>query len=344
MLVRSLARNLVRPRPVAGALRPFSLKTHLPHPVEQYLGPEPQTVSIIGAGIAEGQPKPGVEKGPQAMRDAGVIDRIKEIGWQVNDCGDVHYEHVADDTPSQGGAKKPRTVGNASRILHETALREARAKRFVLTIGGDHCIAIGSISALLTARPDMCVIWVDAHADINNEDTSTSGNIHGMPVGFLMKLVNSENVPGFGFLKDTPTLKPDRIVYVGLRDIDAGERMALKQLGILAFDMHAVDKFGIGKVMEMALDHVNPYKKRPIHLSFDIDAMDPTLAPSTGTPVLGGLTFRESAFLCETVAETGMCTSMDIVEVNPTIDPDAAYQTVSIGSRLVACALGETIL
>lgn len=129
--------------------------------------------------------------------------------------------------------------------------------------------------------PDACVIWVDAHADINTPETTESGNIHGMPVAFLLGL--GEPVPEFSWIK--PILTPQRIVYIGLRDVDAGEKRILREHGIKAFSMHEVDKYGIGRVVEMALDHVNPSRDKPIHLSFDVDALDPTVAPSTGTPV-----------------------------------------------------------
>ena len=135
--------------------------------------------------------------------------------------------------------------------------------------------------------PDACVVWVDAHADINTVETTGSGNIHGMPVAFLLGL--GSKVEEYSWIK--PVLKANRLVYIGLRDVDAGEKAILKEHGIKAFSMHEVDKYGIGKVVEMALDHVNPERKLPIHLSFDVDSLDPTVAPSTGTPV---------SFLCET--------------------------------------------
>jgi arginase len=132
------------------------------------------------------------------------------------------------------------------------------------------------------AYPDACVIWIDAHADINTPETTESGNIHGMPVSFLLGIAG--DIPEFSWVK--PVLKPNRLVYIGLRDLDSGEKRILKQHGIKAFSMHEVDKWGIGKVVEMALDAVNPNRDLPIHLSFDVDALDPSVAPSTGTPVL----------------------------------------------------------
>ena len=174
-----------------------------------------------------------------------------------------------------------------------------------------------------------------------------------MPVSFLLGL--GEPVQEFDWIK--PVLKPNRIVYIGLRDVDAGEKRILKNSGIKAFSMHEVDKYGIGKVVEMALDHVNPSRDRPIHLSFDVDALDPTVTPSTGTPVRGGLTFREGHYICEAVYETGLLVALDIMvsshsrisasvliihqEVNPSLaDPEGVKATVAVGCSLARAALG----
>ncbi|KIJ69161.1 hypothetical protein HYDPIDRAFT_105738 [Hydnomerulius pinastri MD-312] len=200
---------------------------------------------------------------------------------------------------------------------------------------------MGTISGTLDSYPEACVIWVDAHADINTSETTDSGNIHGMPVSFLLGL--GEKIPEFSWVK--PALKPERLVYIGLRDVDSGEKRILRENNIKAFSMHEVDKFGIGKVVEMALDHVNPNRDLPIHLSFDVDALDPSVAPSTGTPVRGGLTFREGHYICEAVHETGLLVALDLMEVNPSLaDPDSVRQTVAVGCSLVRSALGETLL
>lgn len=202
-------------------------------------------------------------------------------------------------------------------------------------------MAMGTISGTLDTYPDACVIWIDAHADINTSDTTDTGNIHGMPVSFLLGL--GSKVPEFSWVKSS--LRPDRIVYIGLRDVDAGEKRILKENNIKAFSMHEVDKYGIGKVVEMALDHVNPNRDRPIHLSFDVDALDPTVAPSTGTPVRGGLTFREGHYICEAIYETGLLVALDLMEVNPSLeDEESVKQTVAVGCSLVRSALGETLL
>eukprot|EP00163_Fabomonas_tropica_P033561 TRINITY_DN889_c0_g1_i4.p1 TRINITY_DN889_c0_g1~~TRINITY_DN889_c0_g1_i4.p1 ORF type:complete len:164 (+),score=37.29 TRINITY_DN889_c0_g1_i4:196-687(+) len=163
-----------------------------------------------------------------------------------------------------------------------------------------------------------------------------------MPVAFLLGL-EKQQLPGWEW--STPCLKPSDIVYIGLRDVDAGEKKLLKDNGIKAFSMHHVDKYGIGPLMEMALDHINPKRDRPIHLSFDVDAMDPTVAPSTGTDVRGGMTWRESNYLCECLAETGLLRGLDMVEVNPDIGtPEEVKATIDVSVSLIRCALGDTLL
>lgn len=159
-----------------------------------------------------------------------------------------------------------------------------------------------------------------------------------MPVSFLLGLNQPVPEP-YSWI--TPTLTPSRIAYIGLRDVDAGEKRLLRQHGIAAFSMHEVDKHGIGRVVDLALDAVNPTRERPVHLSFDVDALDPSVAPSTGTPVRGGLTFREGHYICEAIHETGLLVAFDIMEVNPSLaDPESAKATVAIGCSLVRSALG----
>lgn len=199
---------------------------------------------------------------------------------------------------------------------------------------------MGTVSGTKKRFPDAAVIWVDAHADINTPLTTDSGNLHGCPISFLLGLKGCD-IPPFNVWLE-PCLAPQDLVYIGLRDIDNGEKQILRDLGIKVFSMHDVDKYGIGRVMDMVLAHVGA--TRPIHLSFDVDALDPSVAPSTGTPVRGGLTFREGHFICEAIAETGNLVGLDIVEVNPDLqDKLAAEQTVAIGCSLARAALGETL-
>lgn len=237
-------------------------------------------------------------------------------------------------------------VGNGTKQLKERYEQKASEGKFCLVLGGDHTIGAGSLAGLLSVHPDAGVIWVDAHADINTPECSGSGNMHGMPIAFLMQhLIDSSKVPGFEWLADGPRMKPEQLVYVGLRDVDAPERRIIRELGIKAFTMQDVDRYGIGKTMEMALDHLCGAKERPLHMSYDIDAVDPVVAPSTGTKVRGGLTWREAHYVAEAVAESNLLVGLDMVEVNPSLSPGAGAQnTVDMALLLISSALGNRIL
>jgi arginase len=314
-----------------------------------------KTVGVIAAPFSGGQPKGGVEHGPLQLIEYGLIEQLESLDWTVDwDQKMPHYEqfHVTED-PQIGKLRKPRFVGETTHIVSNQVKAVAEKGEFALTLGGDHSLAIATIAGTSAVYGnDLTVIWVDAHADINIPETTTSGNIHGCPVAFLLGIAG--DVAPFSWLR--PCLSPDRIVYIGLRDVDAPEKKILSTLGIKAFSMYEVDKYGIAKVMEMAIEHVrfetrqltskvNPGRNRPIHLSFDVDALDPQFVPSTGTPVRGGLTFREGHFICEALAETGLLVAMDVMEVNPLIgDQTNLLQTVSIGCGLVRSSLGETLL
>jgi len=216
-------------------------------------------------------------------------------------------------------------------------------------------VGTGTVAGMLAARPDTGVVWVDAHSDINTPLTSQSGNMHGMPIALLMKLQGTQGLPGFDWLDDVPPLRPEQVAYVGLRDLDEGERVALRELrseGMFVSTMQDVDAVGVGKVMERAL--VSLGEHRPLHLSYDIDALDPAVAPATGTVVRGGLSFREGNYIAEALAETGRLASMDMVEVNHALGERSkaagsavsreGEMTTEMALVLIASALGSRIL
>ena len=237
--------------------------------------------------------------------------------------------------PDYRNMKNPLAVSAVTQQLSRQVYEHAQQGRCVLTLGGDHSIAIGTISGTAKAirerlNREMAVIWVDAHADINTPESSDSGNIHGMPVAFLTGLAEEKREDVFGWLQEDQKISVKKLVYIGLRDVDRGEKEILRDNGIKAFSMHDIDKYvifmqsvcrriaytsrhGIGRVMEMALGHIGT--DTPIHLSFDVDALDPQWAPSTGTPVRGGLTLREGDFIAECVHETGSLVAMDLVRL-----------------------------
>lgn len=285
-----------------------------------------------------------------ALIESGLVEQLRDdLEYKIHYDGQVHsYASLMPESdPDHRGMKNPRAVSAVTQQLSSQVYEHAREGRFVLTLGGDHSIAVGTVSG--TARAirerlgrEIAVIWVDAHADLNTPETSESGNIHGMPVAFLTGLATEKPGAPFGWLQDVHRLSINKLVYIGLRDVDRGEKKLLRDHGVKAFSMYDVDKYGIGRVMEMALAWIG--SDTPIHLSFDVDALDPQYAPSTGTPVRGGLTLREGDFIAECVHETGQLIALDLVEVNPSLEIVGAQETVRAGVSIVRCALGDTLL
>ncbi|KKY15503.1 putative arginase [Phaeomoniella chlamydospora] len=321
-----------------------------PSTIRQKFLSKPQELGVVAVGFSGGQCKPGVDAAPTALIQAGLLEQLQDdLGYTLQHDDKVHAyaEVMPERDPVYRNMKKPLAVSAVTQKLSQQVYEKAAGGRLVLTLGGDHSIAIGTISGTAKAMRerlgrDIAVIWVDAHADINTPETSESGNIHGMPVAFLTGLATSERDDIFGWLKEDQLISTNKLVYIGLRDVDRGEKQILREHGIKAFSMHDIDRHGIGRVMEMALAHIG--SDTPIHLSFDVDALDPQWAPSTGTPVRGGLTLREGDFIAECVHETGQLIAMDLVEVNPSLEIKGASETIRAGCSLVRCALGDTLL
>jgi arginase len=326
-----------------------------------FLG-HPHTVSIISAPCNSGQPNLGTEHGPRALLDAGLREHITKLDWRVEEEA-LHFDApaAADPQPPPGTrAKNCYAVGRASERIAASVAAKAAEESFVLVLGGDHSIGMGTVAGALRARPELGVIWVDAHADINTPFNSLSGNMHGMPIAFVMdplRAAIAPRMPGCEWLgaEAQPGLAPDRLVYVGLRDVDNAEVEVLREHGVRCFTMTDIDRHGVGRVMEMAIEHAagpavddgegGLARRRPLHLSFDVDACDPELAPSTGTVVRGGLTFREAHFVAEAVAETGLLVSMDMVEVNPQLgSSECQDRTASLATQIIGSALGNRIM
>lgn len=312
----------------------------------------PRTVGIVGVPFNGGQSKVGVDQGPVRMLNAGLKEQVQSLGWNVLLNSDFQKfidlnPKGLETTETQKRVRNSWHVGSATKeVAERVRLHQARGE-MALTLGGDHSVAIGTVSGTASVHPEFCCVWVDAHADINTPYTSQSGNLHGCVLSFLLGLgtkdISGETMAGFEWVK--PVLTPDRLVYIGLRDVDPGEKEIIKRLGIKAFSMHEVDRYGIGRTVEMALDHVNPNRDLPIHMSFDIDALDPSEVPSTGTPVRGGLTFREAHFLAEFVSETGLMVAFDLMELNPALgNEEQASKTTQNACSLVRAAMGETLL
>jgi len=319
----------------------------------------PLTVSIIGAPLTYGQPYIGTDLGPKKLREAGLLSNLSSLGWRVKDNNDIDFDSITKSTENEPSlhfnAKHSTIVGNSCKHLSNIVETEIKSGCFPLILGGDHSVALGSLAGILRARPNTGIIWVDAHADLNTPEMSMSGNMHGMPIGLLMEGLekNHADIPGLdwlaksdGKLKDPPRLNPDSIVYIGLRDVDKAERNVIHKFGIKAFTMYDIDLLGIGTVMSLAMEHLlskNP--DRPLHLSWDVDSIDPVHAPATGTAVRGGLTYREAHFIAEYVSKSGSLASAEIVELNPTLsDEEGVEETVEVGIGLITSLLGKSII
>jgi arginase len=312
-------------------------------------------LNIIRAPVALGQGLEGVDEGPGLLIQNGLIATAESLGWTLGQNAEIDIRNLTWNSPAadvpahQHGTriKFPKELGDACQDIARLAEASSKEGAFTLTLGGDHSIAIGSIGGALLSRPDLGVIWVDAHGDFNTPETSPSGNIHGMPLAFLSGLMKTYQLPSFSWLKNH--LRPEQLVLIGIRSIDTEERKLMKEWGANVFSMTEIDRHGIGEVMEQAKKILLQNGPRPLHLSYDIDAVDPHFAPSTGTKVRGGLSYREAHYVAESVAETGQLVSMDLVEINPRlgyVDPGLRQDsniTIEVGIELIASALGKRI-
>jgi len=294
-------------------------------------------VGLWGACFDQGQPHTGAGEAPQELREAGLVNRLLALGCTVKDHGDIVVMRGEDQSP----ATRQKEVAKFNQTTHDMVKNILDQGHTALTLGGDHSIGLGTVAGHLASDPDCVVIWVDAHADINTIRTSNSGNMHGMPISFnIQQLQEPFPHPELAWL--TPQLAPSRLVYVGLRDVEEDEKKTLADLNITAFYMSDVDRLGIVKVVEEALSSVDPLGKRNIHLSFDIDVLDPADAPATGTAVRGGLTLREGLTLCDMVHNTGRLRAMDLVEVNTSLarNKEESIRTVNAANNIILAALG----
>jgi arginase len=293
-------------------------------------------VAVIGAQLDLGASRRGVDMGPSALRYAGLAERIESLGLSVDDLGNISVEIPEIATMQDQHARYlPEILGACARLGAEVE-RAAREDRVPLVLGGDHSIAMGTLAGMHAAHGPGAVLWVDAHGDLNRPDTSPSGNVHGMPLAAAIGACNF-SLEGLG---EAPWVEPGRVVVIGARQLDPGEKQLIESLGICVLTMTEVDRRGIASVMHEALSIVQG--SRFVHVSFDVDVLDPEIAPGVGTPVRGGLTYREAHLAMELVAESGMLTSMEVVEVNPMFDNGGV--TVSLGVELIASALGSRIL
>jgi arginase len=299
-------------------------------------------VHVLGVPMDLGSGRRGVDMGPSAIRIAGLHDRLRELGHSVVDEGDLDIKNIEELKVGDVRARFLAEIARASRQVAAKVGRIIERGQFPLVLGGDHSISVGTVSGIVTAaresRKKIGLLWIDAHGDINTPDTSPSGNIHGMPVAALLGEGPPEltSIGGEGRKVD-----PANVALVGIRSLDDGEKARLKRFGVQVHTMSDVDRHGIHRVMKKALARVTDGTDY-VHVSFDLDAVDPTVAPGVGTPVKGGLDYREAHLIMELLHDSGIMTSLELVEVNPILDD--RNQSALFAVELVQSAFGKKIL
>jgi len=295
-------------------------------------------ISIIGVPMDLGAGRRGVDMGPSAIRYANIINRMEEFGYDVVDYGDLYIPTPNKNVSENIKLRHLKEVKAVNEELAKAVSNIIKDGRYPLVLGGDHSIGIGTIAGIAENYSNLGVIWFDAHGDLNTPETSPTGNIHGMPLAISLGYGHTDLV---NILNFSPKLKPENIVIIGARFLDKGEKELIKQLGIKICTMHEIDKFGMAKVMEEAILYLKN-NTDGVHLSFDLDGLDPSAAPGVGTPVNGGLTYREGHLAMEMIAEAGLLISAEFVEVNPILDNGNKTAEVAVG--LIASAFGEKLL
>ena len=294
-------------------------------------------VDIIGVPVDLGADRRGVDMGPSAIRYAHLQRELSRTGCAFTDLGNLEVPIAEMCKITEPKVKYIDCIVPMARRTAGAVATSMQQGHFPLVLGGDHSIAIGSVRGAAKHKK-LGVIWVDAHADFNTPETTPSGNIHGMPLAALCGLGD----PRLVYLWDetTPVLDPRRVAVIGARDLDFGEKENLHRAGVMVLGMEQIDRIGMFQAMEKALAHVMQ-DVDGVYLSFDVDSLDPRHAPGVGTPVSGGLTYREAHLACEMIAETGQLLGMDLVEVNPILD--VQNQTASLAVELAVSALGRRI-
>jgi arginase len=299
--------------------------------------PNGRNVAVIGAALDLGAGRRGVDMGPSAIRYADLDDRLAELGIGCADWGNVPTA-VAEATAS--GDPKARFLTEIKATCERIARAVARAageERTPILLGGDHSIALGTLGGMASVHGTGAAIWFDAHGDLNTPGTTPSGNVHGMPLGAALgrdpEAFASEAWP-------LPALTPEHVVLVGTRSLDDGERAYVRESGLGVYTMSEIDRRGIEPVVREALERVE--NAAFVHVSVDMDVVDPDVAPGVGTPVRGGLSYREAHLAMELVAESGLLSSLEVVEVNPILD--RGNETAALAVELVASAFGARIL
>ena len=301
-----------------------------------------KSVHIIGVPLDLGGNRRGVDMGPSAIRATGLGDRIETLGYAVVDKGDLPAPIQETKGPGDENKRYVRDIARVCQRLYEKSLSAFDDRAMPLVLGGDHSLAAGSVAAASEfarrAGKPLGLLWIDAHGDMNTPTSTTSGNVHGMPLAALLGPEPSELARIGG---TSPKVLPQHTVIIGVRSLDQREQALVRASGVYVFTMKDIDRAGIAAVAERAIALASQ-DTAGIHVSFDLDVCDPSIAPGVGTPVKGGFDYREAHMVMEIVADSGLLTSLDLVEVNPTLDLRNA--TAELGTELALSALGLKIL
>jgi len=299
-------------------------------------------IAVIGAPMDLGAGRRGVDMGPSALRVAGLYQKLTELGYQVEDLGNVVVDQPESLPGGPSHARYLPQIAHTCARLADMVERAAGQERVPLVLGGDHSAAIGTIAGMSRHRRKsghkLGLLWIDAHADMNTPDSTPSGNVHGMPLACAIGLGPAE-LTGIGC--HVPMVDPENVAIVGLRSVDDIEKYNVRGAGVHPFTMRDIDERGMRTVIQQAI-HAVSSGTSGFHLSFDLDAVDPDEAPGVGTPVHGGITYREAHLAMETICDSGMMTSLELVELNPVLD--VANRTAILGVELIMSALGKRIL
>ena len=298
--------------------------------------PDPRPVAVIGAPLDLGAARRGVDMGPSAIRYAGLAERLARLGRACVDFGNVEtVEQEAEPEHDERARYLPQIMATCERIA-DRVVGAVSEGYLPLVLGGDHTVALGTLGGLARVSGPGGVLWIDAHGDVNRPETSPTGNVHGMVLAAALGLAGQQFADGWPM----PLVEHGRAALVGVRSLDAGERALLRELDARVYTMSDIDRIGVERAVRESLAHI----AGPgfVHVSLDMDALDPDVAPGVGTPVRGGLSYREAHLALELVAESGLAGSLEVVEVNPILDRE--NQTAALAVELVASALGATIL
>jgi len=299
-------------------------------------------IGLVGFPMDLGADRRGVDMGPSAIRYANLEEKLEKLGYKVTDFGDIDIRILETQRIKNSKLKYLPEIAKTSKVLAKKVETLMNKNYFPLIIGGDHATAIGTIAGISNycrkRKQTLGIIWIDAHADMNTEETTPSGNIHGMPLAIALGLGDKRLTKINGF---SPKVNVENVALIGIRDVDFHESKNIKKLGLNVYTMTEVDKLGIHRIIAKVL---NDFKNKVdhIHISFDMDGIDPDFAEGVGTPVPGGLTYRESQLLMEMVAACGCMNSLEMLEVNPILD--SKNKTAFLATELIISALGKTTL